>query len=68
MEQEAEFYRTTLPVVCPKCGKTSKKLLRELVANTFILCSHCPTAIDIGSPEWRERIEKEVARVRPPAP
>jgi len=61
---EAPFYTATLPVQCPKCGKTSKKLLRELLANTLILCSHCPTAIDIGSPDWRRRIDTEVARVR----
>jgi len=65
---EAPFYSATLPVSCPKCGKTSKKLLRELVANTLILCSHCPTAIDIGSAEWRERIDAEIARVRRSAP
>ena len=62
--KEAPFYTATLPVECPKCGKTSKKLLRELLANTLILCNHCPTAIDIGSSDWRERIDKEVARVR----
>jgi len=65
---EAPFYTATLPVECPKCGKTSRKLLRELLANTLILCSHCPTAIDIGSPEWRQRIDREVARVRGPTP
>ena len=65
---EAPFYTATLPVQCPKCGKSSKKLLRELLANTLILCSHCPTAIDIRSPEWRTRIESEVARIRGQAP
>jgi hypothetical protein len=47
-------------VPCPKCGKTSRKLLRELVVNSLALCSHCPTAIDISSPEWRTKIDAAV--------
>ena len=58
------YYRTTLPVTCPKCGKASAKLLRELVANTMVLCGYCPTAIDIGTAEWRARIDQAVAGAR----
>jgi hypothetical protein len=54
------FYTTTLNVPCPKCGKISRKLLRELVVNSLALCSHCPTAIDISSPEWRAKIDDAV--------
>jgi len=54
------FYTTTLNVPCPKCGKTSRKLLRELVVNSLALCSHCPTPIDISSPEWRAKINAAV--------
>ena len=54
------FYTTTLNVPCPKCGKTSRKLLRELVVNSLALCSHCPTAIDISSAEWRAKIDAAV--------
>jgi aspartate/tyrosine/aromatic aminotransferase len=31
--------------------------LREVVTNIITLCNHCPTAIDIGTPEWRALIE-----------
>ena len=51
------FYSTTVTVTCPRCGKPSRKLLREVVTNLITLCNHCPTAIDIGTPEWRARID-----------
>jgi hypothetical protein len=50
-------YTTTVTVTCPRCGKPSRKLLREVVTNIITLCNHCPTAIDIGTPEWRALIE-----------
>jgi len=51
------FYSTTVTVTCPRCGKPSRKLLREVVTNLITLCNYCPTAIDIGTPEWRARID-----------
>jgi hypothetical protein len=51
------FYTTTVTVNCPRCGKPSRKLLREVVTNLITLCNHCPTAIDIGTPEWRAVID-----------
>ena len=51
------FYNTTITVTCPRCGKPSHKLLREVVTNSVTLCNHCPTAIDIGTPEWRAVID-----------
>jgi hypothetical protein len=56
------FYTTTVTVTCPRCGKPSRKLLREVVTNVITLCNHCPTAIDIGSPEWRAVIDAAVDR------
>jgi len=51
------FYTTTVTVTCPRCGKPSRKLLREVVTNIITLCNYCPTAIDIGTPEWRALID-----------
>jgi hypothetical protein len=65
------FYTTTVTVTCPRCGKPSRKLLREVVTNIMTLCNHCPTAIDIGTPEWRALIEAAAngaARRPVPAP
>ncbi|GEM_PF-3520644 len=61
------FYTTTITVTCPRCGKPSRKLLREVVTNTVTLCNHCPTAIDIGSPEWRATIDAAAQRASRPA-
>ena len=58
------FYTTTVTVPCPRCGKTSRKLLREVVTNSVTLCNHCPTAIDIGTPEWRAVIDAAVESAR----
>jgi uncharacterized Zn finger protein len=55
------FYTTTITVTCPRCGKRSRKLLREVVTNIITLCNHCPTAIDISTPEWRSVIDAAVA-------
>jgi hypothetical protein len=62
------YYTTTLPITCPKCGKTSRKLLRELVVNSIMLCSHCPTAIDISSANWRSKIDAAVETARKNSP
>jgi hypothetical protein len=58
------FYTTTVSVTCPRCGKPSRKPLREVVTNTITLCNHCPTAIDISTPEWRAVIDAAVERAR----
>ena len=58
------YYTTTVPVTCPCCGRTSRKLLREVVTNLITLCNHCPTAIDISAPEWRATIDAAVERAR----
>jgi hypothetical protein len=50
------FYTTTVTVTCPRCGKPSRKLLREVLPNVT-LCNHCPSAIDISTPEWRAVID-----------
>ena len=60
------FYTTTVTVPCPRCGKPSRKLLREVVTNIITLCNHCPTAIDIGTPEWRALIDAAAERARRP--
>ena len=54
------FYTTTITVACPRCGKPSRKLLREVVTNLITLCNHCPTAIDISTAEWRAVIDAAV--------
>jgi hypothetical protein len=56
------FYTTSITVTCPRCGKPSRKLLREVVTNVITLCNHCPTAIDIGTPEWRAVIDAAAER------
>ena len=56
------FYTTSITVTCPRCAKPSRKLLREVVTNIITLCNHCPTAIDIGTPEWRAVIDAAVER------
>ena len=61
---ENAFYISTLPIVCPKCGKTSQKLLRELVVNDLMLCSHCPTVIDVSSADWRAKIDAAVENAK----
>ncbi|HLJ19297.1 MAG TPA: hypothetical protein VKU84_03820 [Stellaceae bacterium] len=58
------FYTTSVTVTCPHCGKTSRKLLREVVTNLITLCNHCPTAIDISTPDWRATIDAAVERAR----
>jgi uncharacterized Zn finger protein len=58
------FYTTWVTVDCPHCGRTSRKLLREVVTNIITICNHCPTAIDISTPEWRATIDAAVERAR----
>lgn len=58
------FYTTCVTVTCPHCGRTSRKLLREVVTNLITLCNHCPTAIDISTPEWRATIDAAVELAR----
>jgi uncharacterized Zn finger protein len=58
------FYTATVIVTCASCGKPSHKLLREVVTNLITLCNHCPTAIDISTPEWRATIDAAVGRAR----
>ncbi|HXA72355.1 MAG TPA: hypothetical protein VNW24_18020 [Stellaceae bacterium] len=60
------FYTTSITVTCPRCGKPSRKLLREVVTNIITLCNHCPTAIDISTPEWRAVIDAAVETARHP--
>jgi hypothetical protein len=63
------FYSTTITVTCPRCGRGSRKPLREVVTNLVTLCNYCPTAIDIGTPDWRAAIDAaaEAAREQGPA-
>ena len=56
------FYTTTVTVTCPSCGRPSRKLLREVVTNLITICNHCPTAVDISTPEWRATIDAAVER------
>lgn len=58
------FYLTTVKIPCPSCGKASEKPLREVSVNNFSLCFHCLTVIDIGSPEWRAKIDAAIASAR----
>ncbi len=58
------FYTTWVMVTCPSCGKPSRKLLREVVTNIITLCNHCPSAIDISTPEWRATIDADGERAR----
>jgi len=34
-------------IPCPKCGKTNKRLIRELVVNEKITCLYCGGFIDL---------------------
>jgi hypothetical protein len=58
------FYTTTIAVACPRCGRRSRKPLREVVTNSVTLCNYCPTAIDIGTPDWRAAIDAAAEAAR----
>jgi hypothetical protein len=42
-----DFMRMDL--LCPKCGKTNKEPISELVARDTVPCGFCGTAIDLNA-------------------
>ncbi len=42
-----DFMRMDLP--CPKCGKTNKEPISELVANDTAACRYCGETIDLNA-------------------
>jgi len=51
-----DFIRMDLP--CPKCGKTNKEPISELVANGTVTCRYCGKTIDLSAKDTRASIAK----------
>jgi len=51
-----DFMRMDLP--CPKCGKTNKKPISELVTNNTVTCGYCGETIDLSAKDTRASIAK----------
>jgi ribosomal protein L37AE/L43A len=51
-----DFLRMDL--LCPKCGKTNKQRISELVTSDAAACAYCGETINLNAKDTRDRITK----------
>lgn len=54
----------TLDVPCPSCGQMNLERVVDLIAKDKVPCRFCRAIIDVGTDEWRARINKSADAYR----